>query len=32
LRLSEIQLEGKKACSDKELLNGIKTEIVISES
>jgi methionyl-tRNA formyltransferase len=32
LRLSEIQLEGKKTCSDKELLNGIKTEIVISES
>lgn len=32
LRLSEIQLEGKKSCSDRELLNGIKTEIVISES
>jgi methionyl-tRNA formyltransferase len=32
LRLSEIQLEGKKPCSDRELLNGIKTEIVISES
>ena len=32
LRLSEIQLEGKKACSDRELLNGIKTEIIISES
>jgi methionyl-tRNA formyltransferase len=31
LRLSEIQLEGKKACSDRELLNGIKTEIIISE-
>ena len=30
LRLSEIQLEGKKACSDRELLNGIKTEIIIS--
>ncbi len=30
LRLSEVQLEGKKACSDRELLNGIKTEIVIS--
>lgn len=32
LRLSEVQLEGKKACSDKELLNGIKTDITISES
>ena len=32
LRLSEVQLEGKKACSDRELLNGIKTEIIISES
>ena len=32
LRLNEVQLEGKKACSDKELLNGIKTEIIISES
>jgi methionyl-tRNA formyltransferase len=32
LRLTEIQLEGKKACSDKELLNGIKSEIIISES
>ena len=32
LRLSEIQLEGKKSCSDRELLNGIKTDIVISES
>ena len=31
LRLSEIQLEGKKPCSDRELLNGIKTEIIISE-
>lgn len=31
LRLSEIQLEGKKACSDRELLNGIKTDINISE-
>lgn len=27
LRLSEVQLEGKKACSDRELLNGIKTEL-----
>ena len=32
LRLCEVQLEGKKAGSDKELLNGIKTEIIISES
>jgi methionyl-tRNA formyltransferase len=32
LRLSEVQLEGKKACSDRELLNGIKTDIIISES
>ncbi len=32
LRLSEVQLEGKKAGSDRELLNGIKTEIIISES
>lgn len=31
LRLSEIQLEGKKACTDRELLNGIKTDIIISE-
>ncbi len=31
LRLSEVQLEGKKVCSDKELLNGIKTEILISD-
>lgn len=30
VRLSEVQLEGKKACSDRELLNGIKTEISIS--
>lgn len=27
LRLTQIQLEGKKACSDRELLNGIKSEI-----
>ena len=32
LRLVLIQLEGKKACSDRELLNGIKTDIIISES
>lgn len=32
LRLSLIQLEGKKPCSDKELLNGIKNEIIISET
>lgn len=30
LRLIEVQLEGKKSCSDKELLNGIKSEIEIS--
>jgi len=30
LRLSLVQLEGKKACSDRELLNGIKTDIIIS--
>jgi methionyl-tRNA formyltransferase len=27
LRLSEVQLEGKKPCSDRELLNGIKTDL-----
>lgn len=27
LRLTQVQLEGKKACTDRELLNGIKTEI-----
>ena len=27
LRLTEVQLEGKKPCSDRELLNGIKSEI-----
>ena len=32
LRLCDIQLEGKKPCSDKELLNGIKSEILISEN
>jgi methionyl-tRNA formyltransferase len=31
LRLSVVQLEGKKACSDRELLNGIKTDIIITE-
>lgn len=30
LRLSLVQLEGKKACSDRELLNGIKADIIIS--
>lgn len=30
VRLSTIQLEGKKACSDRELLNGIKTDIVLT--
>jgi methionyl-tRNA formyltransferase len=32
LRLSEVQLEGKKACTDRELLNGIKTEIILTEA
>lgn len=32
VRLSEVQLEGKKPCTDKELLNGIKTEIILSEA
>lgn len=32
LRLCDIQLEGKKPCTDKELLNGIKSEILISEN
>lgn len=32
VRLSEVQLEGKKACTDRELLNGIKTEIILSEA
>lgn len=27
LHLQEVQLEGKKACSDKELLNGLKGEL-----
>jgi methionyl-tRNA formyltransferase len=30
LRLSEVQLEGKKPCSDRELLNGIKTEMKLT--
>lgn len=30
LRLSQVQLEGKKPCSDRELLNGIKTDIILS--
>lgn len=30
LRLSMVQLEGKKPCSDRELLNGIKTEITLT--
>lgn len=30
LRLLSVQLEGKKACSDRELLNGIKTEITLT--
>ncbi|MCM2350245.1 MAG: methionyl-tRNA formyltransferase [Bacteriovoracaceae bacterium] len=32
LRLTEVQLEGKKPCSDRELLNGIKTEIILSSA
>jgi len=32
VRLSEVQLEGKKPCTDRELLNGIKTEIILSEA
>lgn len=32
LRLTEIQLEGKKACSDRELLNGIKAEIILTQA
>ena len=32
LRLSEVQLEGKKAGSDRELLNGIKADIIITEN
>lgn len=30
LRLMEIQLEGKRPCSDRELLNGLKTEIILT--
>lgn len=30
VRLSQVQLEGKKACSDRELLNGLKSEITLS--
>lgn len=30
VRLNQIQLEGKKACSDIELLNGLKNDIVIN--
>lgn len=30
LRLTDVQLEGKKACTDRELLNGIKTDIQIT--
>lgn len=30
LRLAEVQLEGKKAGTDRELLNGIKSDIVIT--
>jgi methionyl-tRNA formyltransferase len=31
LRLSYLQLEGKKPCSDKELLNGIKSELKLTQ-
>lgn len=31
IRLKSIQLEGKKACTDTELLNGLKNEIKINE-
>ncbi len=30
VHLTEVQLEGKKACSDRELLNGMKSEITLS--
>ena len=30
IRLSKIQLEGKKACSDIELINGLKGDIQIN--
>jgi methionyl-tRNA formyltransferase len=30
LRLTQVQLEGKKTCSDRELLNGIKSEITLT--
>jgi methionyl-tRNA formyltransferase len=30
LRLSSIQLEGKKSCSDRELLNGMKGDILLN--
>jgi len=30
LRLSMVQLEGKKACSDKELLNGLKNQLTLT--
>jgi methionyl-tRNA formyltransferase len=30
LRLSEVQLEGKKTCSDRELLNGMKNELKLT--
>ncbi len=32
LRLTQIQLEGKKACSDRELLNGLKSEIILTSA
>ncbi len=30
LRLTQLQLEGKKACSDRELLNGLKSELSLT--
>ena len=30
LRLAEVQLEGKKPCSDRELLNGIKSDLTLT--
>jgi methionyl-tRNA formyltransferase len=30
LRLLQVQLEGKRPCSDKELLNGLKSEILLT--
>ena len=32
LRLTNVQLEGKKTCSDRELLNGIKGDLKLTQS